>query len=139
MTADPARPRPRHASGFGKPSPRTVLAETFTVIHGGAEIDDRLAGELLSAASDWAAAAALGVTRVVEVWGPPGPRLLGNCAAIAAGSGGPLVILPLPAADDLVAGLKARGVAVRYRQARPSVLNEAELRAVSQGWPVRYL
>ncbi len=139
MTADPARPRPRYASGFAKLSPRTGLAETFTVIHGGAEIDDSAAGELLGAVSDWAAAAGLGVTRVVEVWGPPWRRLLGNCAAIAAGSGAPLVIPPLPAAAGLVAGLQARGVAVRYRQARQSVLNEAELRAVSQGWPVRYL
>jgi hypothetical protein len=139
MTADPARPRPRTASGFVKPSPRTVLVETFTVIHGGAAIDDRLAGELLGAVSDWAAAAEPGVTRVVEVWGPPWRRLLGNCAAIAAGSGAPLVIPPLPAADDLVAGLQARGVAVRYRQAGQSVMNEAELRAISQGWPVRYL
>jgi hypothetical protein len=139
MTADPARPRPRHASGFVKLSPRRVLAETFTVIHGGAEIDDSLAGELLSAISDWAAAAGFGVARVAEVWGPPWRRLLVNCASIAAGSGAPLVILPLPAADDLVAGLKARGVAVRYRQVRQSVLNEAELRAISQGWPVRYL
>jgi hypothetical protein len=115
------------------------LAETFTVIHGGAEIDDSLAGELLSAISDWAAAAGFGVARVAEVWGPPWRRLLVNCASIAAGSGAPLVILPLPAADDLVAALKARGIAVRYRQVRQSVLNEAELRAISQGWPVRYL
>jgi hypothetical protein len=139
MTADPARPRPRHAGGFVKLSPRTVLVETFTVIHGGAEIDDSRAGDLLSAVSDWAAAAGPGVTRVVEVWGPPWRRLLVNCAAVAAGSGGPLLIVPLPAADDLVAGLKSRGVAVRYRQVRQSVMNEAELRAISQGWPVRYL
>jgi hypothetical protein len=78
------------------------------------------------------------VTRVVEVWGPPWRRLLGNCAAIAAGTGAPLCIVLLPAADDLVAGLKARGVAVRCRQARQSVVDAAELRAISQGWPVRY-
>ena len=120
-------------------APRTVPAEAFTVIHGGAEIDEHLAGELLEAASDWAAAAERGVTRVVEVWGPPWRRLLGNCAAIAAGGGGPLCVLPLPAADDVIAGLKARGVAVRYRQARQSAVNDAELRAICQGWPVRYL
>ena len=139
MTADPARPRPRHASGFPKLPPPTVLVETFTVIHGGADIDASLVGELFSAVSDWAAAAELGEPRVVEVWGPPWRRLLDNCAAIAAGSGGPVVILPLPAADDLVASLRARGVTVQYRQARQSVTNEAELRAISQGWPVRYL
>ncbi len=139
MTADPARPRQRYATVFPKLSPRAVAAETFTVIHGGAEIDDCLAVELLGAVSDWAAAAEPGVTRVVEVWGPPWRRLLGNCAAIAAGTGGPLCIVSLPAADDLVAGLQARGVTVRYRQARQSVVDDAELRAISQGWPVRYL
>jgi hypothetical protein len=120
-------------------APRTVSAETFTVIHGGAEIDERMVGELLDAASGWAAAAGLGVTRVVGVWGPPWRRLLANCAAIAAGGGGPLCVLPLPGADDLVAGVKARGVAVQYRQARQSVVDHAELRAISQGWPVRYI
>jgi hypothetical protein len=45
----------------------------------------------------------------------------------------------LPVADDLVAGLKARGVAVRYRRARQSVVGDAELRAINQGWPVRHI
>ncbi len=120
-------------------APRTVPAETFTVIHAGAEIDESVARELLDAVSDWAAAAGLGVTRVVEVWGPPWARLLAGCLATGAAAGGSLFVMPLPAADDLVTGLKARGVAVRFRQARRSLVDGAELRAVSQGWPVRYL
>lgn len=119
--------------------PRIVLAETFTVIHGGAEIDVRRAGEVLDAVSDWATAAKAGVTPAVEVWGPLWRRLLAGCLITAAAGGGPLCIVSLPAVDDLVAGLKARGVAVRYRQARQSVVDEAELRAISQGWPVRHL
>jgi hypothetical protein len=120
-------------------SPRIVSAETFTVIHGGAEIDESRSRELLDRVSDWAASAALGVPRVVEVWAPPWKRLLVGCLATAAAAGGPLCVMSLPVADDLVADLKARGVAVRYRQARQSVVDEAELRAVSQGWPVRYI
>lgn len=119
-------------------SPRIVSAETFTVIHGGAEIDESRSRELLDLVSDWAASAALGVPRVVEVWGPPWKWLPG-CLATAAAAGGSLCVMSLPAADDLVADLKARGVAVRHRQARQSVVDEAELRAVSQGWPVRYI
>ena len=139
MSARRARPRPPAASGLLNPSPRTVLAETFTVIHGGAEIDARLAGEILDAVSDWAMAAEAGGAPVVEVWGPLWRRLLAGCLTTAAAGGGPLCIVSLPAADDLVAGLKARGVAVRYRQTRQSVVDDAELRAISQGWPVRYL
>jgi hypothetical protein len=123
-------------------SPRIISAETFTVIHGGAEIGESRSRELLDVVSDWAASAAsaaLGVPRVVEVWGPPWKRLLVGCLATAAAAGGPLCFMSLPVADDLVADLKARGVAVRYRQARQSVVDEAELRAVSQGWPVRYI
>lgn len=120
-------------------SPRIVSAETFTVIHGGAEIDESRSRELLDLVSDWAASAALGVPRVVEVWGPPWKRLLIGCLATAAAAGGSLCVMSLPVADDLVADLKARGVAVRHRQARQSVVDEAELRAVSQGWPVRYI
>jgi hypothetical protein len=119
-------------------SPRPALAEKFTVIHGGAEIDENLAADLVDAVSEWAAAAELRVTRVVEVWGPPWKRLLGGCLATAAAAGGPLFVISLPVADDLVAGVKARGVAVRYRQARQSVVDDAELRAISLGWPVRY-
>jgi hypothetical protein len=115
------------------------LAETFTVIHGGAEIDGRLAGDILDAVSDWAPPAESGVTPVVEVWGPLWSRLLAGCWATAAAAGGPLYGLSLPVADDLVAGLRARGVAVRYRQARQSVVDDAELRAISQGWPVRHI
>jgi hypothetical protein len=137
MSARRARPRPREASALLSRSPRTVLAETFTVIHGGAEIDVRLAGQILDAASDWAAAAEAGVAPAVEVWGPLWRRLLAGCLATAAAGGGPLCIVSLPAADDLVAGLKTRGVAVRYRQARQSVVDDAELRAMSQRWPVR--
>ena len=118
---------------------RTVSAETFTVIHGGAEIDESVARELLDAVSDWAAAAGPGVTRVVAVWGPPWARLLAGFLATAAAAGGAAFVMPLPAADNLVAGLKARGVAVRFRQARQSLVDGAELRAVSQGWPVRYI
>jgi hypothetical protein len=120
-------------------SPGVVSAETFTVIHGGAEIDESRSRELLDLVSDWAASAALGVPRVVELWGPPWKRLVLSCLATAAAAGGPLCVMPLPVADDLVADLKARGVAVRYRQTRRSVVDEAELRAVSQGWPVRYI
>jgi hypothetical protein len=119
-------------------APRPALAEKFTVIHGGAEIDESLAADLLQAVSDWVAAAELGVTRVVEVWGPPWRRLLTGCLITAAAGGGPLCVLSLPAADGLVAAVKARGVAVRYRQARQSVVDDAELRAISQSWPIRY-
>jgi len=139
MTARPVRLRPRDGRGSGSRSRRTLIVETFTVVHSGAEIDQRLAGELIDAVSDWATAAGLGVTRVVEVWGPPWRRLLACCLATAAVTGGSPCIPSLPAADGLVAGLQARGLAVRYRQARQSLMNEAELRAISQGWPVRYL
>lgn len=122
-----------------KLSSRIVSAETFTVIHCGAEIDERRSRELLDLVSDWAASATLGAPRVVELWGPPWKRLLLGCLATAAAAGGPLCFMALPVADDLVADLEARGVAVRYRQARQSVVEEAELRAVSQGWPVRYI
>lgn len=114
------------------------MAEKFTVIHGGAEIDEGLAADLLDAVSDWASTAELGATRLVEVWGPPWKRLLVGCLATAAAAGGPFCAISLPAADDLVARVKAQGVAVRYRQARQSVVDDAELRAISQGWPVRY-
>jgi hypothetical protein len=116
-----------------------ALAEKFTVIHGGAEIDESLTADLIDAVSDWAVAAECGVTRVVEVWGPPWKRLLAGCLATAAAAGGPLYVISLPAADDLVARVKAQGVAVRYRQARQSVVDDAELRAISQGWPVRHI
>jgi hypothetical protein len=139
MSARRARPRPQGASGLLNRSPRTALAETFTVIHGGAEISASLAGEIIGAVSDWVTAAEPGVTPVVEVWGPLWRRLLAGCWATAAAAGGPLYGLSLPAADDLVAGLKARGVAVRYRQVRQSVVDDAELRAISQGWPVRHI
>jgi hypothetical protein len=139
MSARLARLRPRRPSGLVNLSPRTVSAETFTVIHVGAEIDEGLVGGLLDAVSDWAAAAELGVTRVVEVWGPPWARLLAGCLATAAAAGGPLCVTSLPVADDLAAGLQARGVAVRYRQARQSVVDDAELRAICQGWPVRHI
>jgi hypothetical protein len=118
--------------------PRAAVVEKFTVIHGGAEIGESLAADLLESVSDWAAAAERGVTRVAEVWGPPWQGLLAGCLITAAAGGGPLCIVTLPAADGLVAGVKARGVAVRYRQARQSVVDDAELRAISQGWPVRY-
>ena len=118
---------------------RTVSAETFTVIHGGAEIEKSLAGELLAAVLDWTTAAAPGVTRVVEVWGPPWKRLLAGCLTTAAAAGGPLIVISVPVAEDLVAGLKALGVPVRYRQARQSGVADAELRAISQGWPVSYI
>jgi hypothetical protein len=119
-------------------APRPALAERFTVIHGGAEIDESMAADLLDSVSNWATAAQLGATRVVEVWGPPWKRLLAGCLITAAAGGGPFYVMSIPAADDLVAGVKARGVAVRYRQARQSVVDDAELRATSQGWPVRY-
>jgi hypothetical protein len=108
-----------------------VSVKTFTVIHGGGEVDESRAAEILGAASEWAGA--------VEVWGPVWGRLLAGCLATAAAGGGPLCVTPLPAADDLVAGLKSRGVTVRYRQVRQSAVDDAELRAISQGWPVRYL
>jgi hypothetical protein len=118
---------------------RTVSAETFTVIHGGAEIEEGLVGELLAAVSDWTTAGGLGVTRGVEVWGPPWNRLLAGCLTTAAAAGGPLFVISVPAAEDVVAGLKALGVPVRYRQARQAAVDDAELRAISQGWPVRYI
>ena len=65
-------------------SPRIVSAETFTVIHGGADIDESRSRELLDLVSDWAA---LGVPRVVEVWGPPWKRLLVGCLATGAAAG----------------------------------------------------
>jgi hypothetical protein len=115
-----------------------MSAKTFTVIHGGGEVDESRSAEILAAVSDWATAE-LGVTRVVEVWDPPWKRLLAGCLATAAAAGGPLFVVSVPAAEDLVAGLRARGVTVRYRQARQSVVDDAELRAISQGWPVRYI
>jgi hypothetical protein len=139
MNVRPARPGPRSGRGPGNRPARAVPEETFTVIHGGAEIEKSRAGELLAAVSDWAAAADLGVTRVAEVWGLPWKRLLGGCLATAAAAGGPLLALSVPAAEDLVASLRARGVAVRYRQAWQPAVDDAELRAVSQGWPVRYI
>jgi hypothetical protein len=139
MSVGPSRPRSRYASGSVRLSPRSARAESFTVIHGGAEIDQRRADELLNAVGDWAAAGERGAVRVVEVWGPPWRQLLAGCLATAAAAGGPLQVMSLPGADDLVAGLKGRGVAVRYRQARQSVVVDAELRAVSRGWPVSYL
>ncbi|HEX4087127.1 MAG TPA: hypothetical protein VHZ33_00350 [Trebonia sp.] len=114
------------------------MAERFTVIHGGAEIGEGLAADLLDSVSEWAASAAPGAARVVEVWGPPWKRWLAGCLITAAAGGGPFYVMSIPAADDLVAGVKARGVAVRYRQARQSVVDDAELRAISLGWPVRY-
>jgi hypothetical protein len=118
---------------------RTIPAETFTVIHCGAEIDAGRAGELLDAASDWTTAGGSGVPRIVEVWGLPWSRLLAGCLITAAAGGGPLNVMSLPAADGLVADLKARGVIVRFRQARQSVVDDAELRAVSQGWPLHHV
>jgi hypothetical protein len=139
MSARWARPRRQDANELLKRSPHAVLAETFTVIHGGAEISASLAAEILGEVTDWATAAESGVSPVVEVWGPLWRRLLAGCWATAAAAGGPLYGLALPAADDLVTGLRARGVAVRYRQARQSTVDDAELRAISQGWPVRYI
>jgi hypothetical protein len=118
--------------------PRAVSVKTFTLIHGGGEIDDSRAAEILDAASEWAGAEP-DAAGAVEVWGPVWGRLLAGCLATAAAGGGPLCVTPLPAADDLVAGLKALGVPVRYRQVRQSAVADAELRAISQGWPVRYL
>ena len=118
---------------------RAVSHQTFTVIHGGAEIEEGPAGELIAVLSSWAVAAEPGLSRVVEVWGPLWRPLLAACLAAAAGAGGPLCVIAFPAAEDLVAGLRARGVSVRYRQARQSAVDDAELRAVSQGWPVRYI
>jgi hypothetical protein len=73
-------------------SPRIVSAETFTLIHGGAEIDESRSRELLDVVSDWADSAALGGPRVVEVWGPPWQRLLLGCLATAAAAGGPVCV-----------------------------------------------
>jgi hypothetical protein len=119
-------------------SPRPALAERFTVIHGGGEIDENLTADLLDAVSAWATAPQSGVPQVVEVWGPPWKRLLAGCLTTAAAGGGPFYVMSVPAADDLVARVKARGVTVRYRRAWQSVVDDAELRAISQGWPVRY-
>jgi hypothetical protein len=88
-----------------------ALAEKFTVIHSGAEIDESLAADLLDSVGDWAIAAELGVARVVEVWGPPWKLLLAGCFAIAAAAGGPFCVISLPDVDDLVAGVRARGIA----------------------------
>lgn len=120
-------------------SPRTGSAEAFTVIQYGAEIDESLALELLESVSAWTAAAELGVTRLVDVWAAPWSQLAASCVAAAAAAGGPIYIMPLPVADDLVARMKARGVPVRHRQARQSAVDRAELRAISLGWPVRYI
>jgi hypothetical protein len=73
------------------------------------------------------------------VWGPPWKLLLAGCFAIAAAAGGPFCVISLPDVDDLVAGVRARGIAVKYRQARQSVVDDAELRAICQGWPVRHI
>jgi hypothetical protein len=139
MNVRPAWLRPRYASGLVNLSPSTAETETFTVIHYGAEIDESRAGELVEAVSAWAAAAEAGVTRAVEIWGPPWRLLLPGCVATAAAAGGSLSIMSLYGADDLISALKARGVPVRYRQARQSLVVDAELRAVCRGWPLRYM
>jgi len=120
-------------------SPSTVSAETVTVIYSGAEIDDSLPPEPLEAVTDWATAAGPGVTRAVEVWAAPWRRLVVSCLATAAAFGGPAYAMYLPVADDLAAGMKAIGVAVRHGQARQSVVNDAELRVTCQGCPIRYI
>jgi hypothetical protein len=108
-------------------SQSAVLVETFTVIHGGAEIDDSVVIELLEAVTGWAASAESGVTRVVEVWAAPWRWIADSCLAIAVAFGGPAYATYLPGADNLVAAMEAVGVAVRHRKARQSMVDDAEL------------
>lgn len=68
----------------------TAEVETFTVIHGGGEIDDSATHKLLDAVNAWTVAAGLGVTRVVEVWAAPWQQLVNGYLATAAAFGGPV-------------------------------------------------
>jgi len=52
-------------------APSTTSAQIFTVIHGGAEIDQNLALELLEAVSAWTVVAEPGMPRLVGVWAAP--------------------------------------------------------------------
>ncbi len=120
-------------------APRVLPVERFTVIHGGARIDAGTSRALVEAAHSWSLAAERGVTRVVEVWASPWSWFLPSCQAVSVAAGGPIWTVSVPVADDLVADLRAIGVRVRHRRARQSQVDQAELRAVCQGWPVRYL
>jgi hypothetical protein len=117
----------------------TSLTQSFTVIHGGGEIDQGLSLELVEAVSAWTAAAEGGVTRLVDVWAAPWNRLAFGCVGTGTAFGGLACTMYLAAADDLVARVKARGVSVRHRQARQSAVDDAEFRALSAGWPLRYI
>lgn len=132
-------PWPRDESERVNLSPGNPSTQIFTVIHGGAEIDQDRALELLDVVSAWTVAAEPGVTRLVDMWAAPWHRLVVSCVATAAAFGGPVHYMHLPVADDLVARMKARGAAVRHRQARQEVVDDAELWAISHGWPVRYI
>lgn len=117
----------------------TARVEMFTVIHCGARIDEDATRELVDLAGSWSHAAGPGVTRLIEVWASPWSWLLPSCLAMSGSAGGTMWPAPLPVADDLVAGIRATGVTVRHRRARQSLVDQAELWAMSQGWPVRYV
>lgn len=129
---------PVHADCRMTPQPITASRETLTVIHGGAEIAELRASELLEAATNWYYAA-IGPIRVVEVWAAPWQRVVASWLATAAAFGAPVYGICLAGGEDLVAALNARGVRARYRQARKSVVEDAELRATCNGWPVHYV
>ncbi len=147
MSLDPSRPReaisrstvPRPATAWLTSSPPSGVPEIFTVIHRGDAFDPARALELVEAVTTWAAAAEPGGSRSVDVWAAPWNRLTSGCLATVIAFGAPFCNLHLPVADDLVAKMSARGVAVRHRRARQSAIDDAELRAISQGWPIDYL
>jgi hypothetical protein len=116
--------------------PTTASCETLTIIHGGAEIAEHRASELLETVTAWCDAA-VGSRRVVEVWAAPWQGAVGSWLATAAVFGAPTYCLAN--VDDLVAAMNAQGVAVRYRHARKSRVEDAEVRATCNAWPVHYL
>ena len=133
------RPRLRDARARASRSRGAVSTRTFTVIHAGAEITQEVALELVEEVSVWAFEEDPGLLSPVDVWAAPWSRMSASCVATVVAFGGPLSAAFLPRTDDLVAQIEAIGINVRHRRARPEKVIGAELRAVSLGWPVRYI
>jgi hypothetical protein len=113
--------------------------QIFTVIHVGGQIDEEPAVELINEVSAWAMGAGPGSARVVEVWDAPWNWLVNGHLISAGAMGAPVLAALKPVADVLVNMMKQRGLTVRHRHGRRSAVVEAELRAMSRGWPVRYI
>jgi hypothetical protein len=130
---------PQHADGDVSLALKADSTQTFTVIHSGGEIDRDLALELVESVAAWTATAEPGTTRRVDLWAPAWHRRVVSLMATATAFGAPTCDMHLFAADDLGERMKARGVIVRLRKARQSVLDDAEFRAICQGLRVRYI